>query len=275
MTEIQKLFGESTPDGLEFQFRSIKKLGIAQKAAVEKGEDPSKLVVGNAGTGTPRANRVSTASTPGSRKRAAPAKTPTSKRAQSKKAAADSDDESNDEDYDAKDVDTPTHKKPKIEGQSTVATPTPRNTAPRSIVGSSFTSAQTVTNSANVAGSFASAVGPPSTTSSLFGDGSRPSTSFTVPPPKASVSSAFHDDDDDDLVEIDCSQFSQSQTQSFSRTPVTKKELEEQWQSSTTDLHSSRRGSNYGNGYANNSFVSAPQANQSFYGDFELADGEV
>lgn len=189
----------------------------------------------------------------------------------------DSDDESNDEDYDAKDVDTPTHKKPKIEGQSTVATPTPRKTAPRANPGSSFTSAHTVTNSANVAGSFASAVGPPSATSSLFGDGSRPNTSFTVPPPKASISSAFHhdDDDDDDLVEIDCSQFSQSQNQSFSRTPVTKKEPEEQWQSSTTDFYSSRRDSNNGNSHANNSFVSAPQANQSFYGDFELADGEV
>lgn len=272
ITEIQKLFGESTPDGLEFQFRSIKKLGIAQKAAVEKGEDPSKLVVGNAGTGTPRASRVSAAITPGSRKRAATAKTPTSKRTQSKKAVGDSDDDSNEEDYDAKDVETPTHKKPKIEGQSTVVTPTPRKTASNGNAGSSFASAHTVTNSVNVADSFASAVGPPSTTSSLFGDGSRPSTSFTVPPPKATISSAFHGDDDD-LVEIDSSQFSQSQTQSFSRRPPTK-ELEGQWQSSTTDLYSSRHDSNYGNNYTN-SFISAPQANQSFYGEFELEDGEV
>ncbi|KAI1283649.1 hypothetical protein F5Y07DRAFT_394550 [Xylaria sp. FL0933] len=81
--KIQKLFGESTPSGLEWQFRDIKSLGKAQQEAVKKGENPATLPV----TGTPSGRKKAAgANTPGSgatvrtpgtgargRKRAAPA----------------------------------------------------------------------------------------------------------------------------------------------------------------------------------------------------------
>ncbi|KAI0525688.1 hypothetical protein F5B22DRAFT_591053 [Xylaria bambusicola] len=59
--EIQKLFGESTPSGIEWQFRDIKNLGKAQQEAVKKGENPATLPV--AGTPSGR-NKRSAASTP-------------------------------------------------------------------------------------------------------------------------------------------------------------------------------------------------------------------
>ncbi|RWA11158.1 hypothetical protein EKO27_g3942 [Xylaria grammica] len=62
--EIHKLFGESTPDGIEWQFRSIKHLSKAQQEAVKKGENPATLPV---------------AGTPSGRKRGAPATTPGSR----------------------------------------------------------------------------------------------------------------------------------------------------------------------------------------------------
>ncbi|KAI0490902.1 hypothetical protein F4859DRAFT_520550 [Xylaria cf. heliscus] len=51
--EIQKLFGESTPKGIEWQFRDIKSIGKAQQEAVKKGENPATVLV----AGTPSANR--------------------------------------------------------------------------------------------------------------------------------------------------------------------------------------------------------------------------
>ncbi|KAH8164396.1 hypothetical protein CIB48_g3828 [Xylaria polymorpha] len=61
--EIQKLFGESTPKGIEWQFRDIKSLGKAQQEAVKKGDNPAKVTV----AGTPSANRSrGIAATPGS-----------------------------------------------------------------------------------------------------------------------------------------------------------------------------------------------------------------
>ncbi|KAI0196528.1 hypothetical protein EV127DRAFT_494477 [Xylaria flabelliformis] len=61
--EIQKLFGESTPKGIEWQFRDIKSLGKAQQEAVKKGENPALVLA----PGTPSANRGrKPAATPGS-----------------------------------------------------------------------------------------------------------------------------------------------------------------------------------------------------------------
>ncbi|KAH6655277.1 hypothetical protein BKA67DRAFT_232208 [Truncatella angustata] len=44
--EIHKLFGESTPGGLEFHFREAKATGLAQQDAVKAGEDPTRVPVG-------------------------------------------------------------------------------------------------------------------------------------------------------------------------------------------------------------------------------------
>ncbi|KAI0866017.1 hypothetical protein F4860DRAFT_509199 [Xylaria cubensis] len=61
--QIQKLFGESTPKGIEWQFRDIKSLGKAQQEAVKKGENPAAVLT----PGTPSANRGrKSAATPGS-----------------------------------------------------------------------------------------------------------------------------------------------------------------------------------------------------------------
>ncbi|KAI1733712.1 hypothetical protein F4680DRAFT_454678 [Xylaria scruposa] len=53
--EIQKLFGESTPGGIEWQFGGIKRLGKAQQEAVKKGENPATLTI--QAPGTPSAGR--------------------------------------------------------------------------------------------------------------------------------------------------------------------------------------------------------------------------
>lgn len=45
--EIHKYFGSSTPNGLEFQFRSIRKEAKALTEAVERGDDPSTLKTGS------------------------------------------------------------------------------------------------------------------------------------------------------------------------------------------------------------------------------------
>lgn len=44
--EIHKLFGQSTPGGLEFHFREVKATGKAQQEAVDNGQDPTRVPVG-------------------------------------------------------------------------------------------------------------------------------------------------------------------------------------------------------------------------------------
>ncbi|KAK4157626.1 hypothetical protein C8A00DRAFT_11547 [Chaetomidium leptoderma] len=71
------LFGASTPDGLNFQFRSVKKGADALTHAVENGQDPvnafGALMKGGSSVPATPSHR-----TPGSTKRARPTKTPTS-----------------------------------------------------------------------------------------------------------------------------------------------------------------------------------------------------
>ncbi|KAI0457998.1 hypothetical protein F5B21DRAFT_520487 [Xylaria acuta] len=62
--EIQKLFGESTPKGLEWQFRDIKNIGKAQQEAVKKGDNPATVLA--AGTPSAGRGRGRGAGTPGS-----------------------------------------------------------------------------------------------------------------------------------------------------------------------------------------------------------------
>ncbi|KAK7966718.1 uncharacterized protein PG986_000995 [Apiospora aurea] len=181
--EIQKLFGESTADGIEWQFRSIKKLGKAQQDAARKGEDTSKVTID--GVGTPKTNR-NIANTPGSRKRFASSvttPTTTAKRARAKKVDDDVDDDVDDEE--PVEFDTPTHKKAKFtDGVADQVAPSPA--ANTSLFGNG--QQQPV---------------------SLFGNGQAQvaagPASFTAPAPSESTMA-----NDDDLVEIDSSQFSQS-----------------------------------------------------------------
>lgn len=134
---IQKLFGESTPAGLEWQFRDIKKLGKAQQAAVAKGESPINVmgdVMGKRSTGsaysTPsgRASKHAPAPTPGSRAStmtATPGGGASRKRKQTvapKYADLDSNEVSDDDsDYDSKDTElesTPSRKRNRLANAS-------------------------------------------------------------------------------------------------------------------------------------------------------------
>ncbi|KAK8002785.1 hypothetical protein PG990_000535 [Apiospora arundinis] len=200
--EIQKLFGESTADGIEWQFRSIKKLGKAQQEAAKKGEDTSKVTID--GVGTPKTSR-SVASTPGSRKRFTNAvKTPTTggKRSRLQPIDDDRDDDVDDEEVD--EFDTPTHKKPKFTDGAFDQAPPPAISSP-------------------------SLSGNVQLPMPMFGNGQTQAAaapaSFQAPPPSAFVMAH----DDDDLVEIDSSQFSQSSAtsklQAATRPKIPKQEL--------------------------------------------------
>ena len=126
-TEIQQYFGESTPDGLAFQFRNIKKGGDVLKAAAQKGEDP----VGAFGAHMKGGGRAASSvpATPSTTKRSRPTKatvsgssaTPTSKRRKAIKiepeAEFDDDEDSPETDYSELDS-TPTKIKPKSQGNA-------------------------------------------------------------------------------------------------------------------------------------------------------------
>ncbi|KAL8392768.1 hypothetical protein RB595_002811 [Gaeumannomyces hyphopodioides] len=119
--EIWKHYGESTPQGLEFQFRSIKKDAKALRDAVVNGENPV-AAVGKPGPSTPSKRKASaTPKTGGS----------TTAKRQRKKGPSSSDDDDKEVDYEAMDVKTPTKPKPKpkpkaqVENGPTVAAETP------------------------------------------------------------------------------------------------------------------------------------------------------
>jgi hypothetical protein len=122
LLEIQKLFGESTAAGIEFQFREVKALGKAQRALANSGGDPATVTVGGqtsrvtSAASTPRGPRTaSVASTPrgsgaGSArapKRPAPIQTPTTKGGDSvnKRRRTSGNDEDSDEDFEDRDFD--------------------------------------------------------------------------------------------------------------------------------------------------------------------------
>lgn len=202
--EIQKLFGESTSAGLEFQFRDIKKLGKAQKAAVAKGEDPSLLNIGATHNSTPMARPTAT---PGSRKRGAAsnASTPTAstkrgaaaaasaaKRKQKKIGSSDEASEDDDSDYEKKD-----------------STPLP---ASKKRKRASATAAEPASTTDNVEVSDPK----PKVVRSLFGN-SMPRMSdsaFLGAPPDYQ-----NKVDDDELVEIDAHDFANSKTNTKSTAP--------------------------------------------------------
>ena len=125
--EIAKYYGESTPAGLEFQFRSVKKDAKAVREAVAKGESPLSTARKTGGAGssatTPQSGtkRKSTASTPQTGGSAAKRGRKASAKAAAPVDSTDSneDEEGRDEiDYEELDI-TPTRApKPKMQQQS-------------------------------------------------------------------------------------------------------------------------------------------------------------
>ncbi|ROT39131.1 hypothetical protein SODALDRAFT_323578 [Sodiomyces alkalinus F11] len=59
--EVARIFGSSTPDGIQFQFRSIKKDADAMRTAADNGDDPAKALNIGSAFSTPSRKR----STPG------------------------------------------------------------------------------------------------------------------------------------------------------------------------------------------------------------------
>ncbi|KAK4043468.1 hypothetical protein C8A01DRAFT_13002 [Parachaetomium inaequale] len=122
----RRYFGASTPDGLNFQFRAIKKGADALKTAAEKGQDPIDAFAVFARGGSTATGSVPT--TPSTTKRARPTKTtgsgsratPASKRQKAMKIEPEPEPDMFDEDEDSPEVDyseldtTPTKLKPKV-----------------------------------------------------------------------------------------------------------------------------------------------------------------
>ncbi|KAI0911184.1 hypothetical protein F4823DRAFT_320443 [Ustulina deusta] len=161
--KIQKLFGESTPSGIEWQFRDIKNLGKAQQEAVKKGENPASLLV----PGTPSGRkRAAPASTPGS---GATARTPgTGARGRRRNAPAalappGSSDDNGDNDSDGV-VETPSKSAPTKRARTTAATPTPKK-------GNGNVAAPTATPTKGTTGTPTLAAASHATRASIFGDG--------------------------------------------------------------------------------------------------------
>ncbi|KAI0379898.1 hypothetical protein F5Y04DRAFT_258588 [Hypomontagnella monticulosa] len=154
-SEIQKLFGESTAMGIEWQFRDYKALARAQQEALAKGEDTAKAKA------PPKTRKGQAASTPASGKATSGSKR---KRAGAKfMSDDDTDHDGADSDYDAKDVYTDE------DNDSVIVTPTPKRP-------NTGTSTATTAGASKLAGitSSASASSSYGTSRNLFPGGTRP-----------------------------------------------------------------------------------------------------
>ncbi|KAL2109197.1 hypothetical protein VUR80DRAFT_2816 [Thermomyces stellatus] len=104
--DICKYFGDSTPDGIQFQFRSIKKDAQSMKAAADSGEDPSAAL--NLTASTPSSKRSPAKSTPGTARSTATVKSTGGRKRKTPVKLEPSEGETSEEvDYKARDL-TPT-----------------------------------------------------------------------------------------------------------------------------------------------------------------------
>ncbi|KAI2470344.1 hypothetical protein F4781DRAFT_430570 [Annulohypoxylon bovei var. microspora] len=171
--EIHKLFGESTPGGLQWQFREIKALGKAQQDALDEKKNPADIKLG-------APTRASAASTPATSKKTRTASGATSsKRKRSGKNATMSEEDSGENgtesNYEAKDVhsddDSPA---PKRRNTGTRASATKASAAKANGTTASKKNGNTkVTNSTDgvARNLFGSSNGSKSTNGSVFGNG--------------------------------------------------------------------------------------------------------
>ncbi|KAL2023946.1 hypothetical protein VTK56DRAFT_723 [Thermocarpiscus australiensis] len=124
--EIHKFFGESTPDGLEFQFRGIKRSAEVLREAAASGNSPVAAFAEHVGKGSAaKASTTPKPATPTSsrRNRATPARSGGSaKRRKVIKAEFTDDEDSPDENYDEKDT-SDVDESPRV-------IPTPKNGIP-------------------------------------------------------------------------------------------------------------------------------------------------
>ncbi|KAF3065108.1 hypothetical protein GL218_02270 [Daldinia childiae] len=160
--EIQKLFGESTVAGIQWQMRDVKALGRAQRQAVEEGQNPWDVKLD-----APTRAKASVASTPTSRGGRTPSTAASSKRKRGpKKVTMSEDDASLDStgtDYEAKDVRSD-------DDDIVQITPTPkrRNTQGPNSTNANNTATPVPTKNNNSGGS-----GGKDVTRSLFGNGAK------------------------------------------------------------------------------------------------------
>ena len=122
LLDIATYFGQSTGDGIQFQFRSIKKDADNLRKTVAEGGDPLNCPI----TTDPKAANGTPSKTP-SRARVTPSKTAARAVGSAKRARAtpskhmssedDKDDDDENEDWSGRDIDTPT-KRPKMAAAS-------------------------------------------------------------------------------------------------------------------------------------------------------------
>ncbi|KAI0840264.1 hypothetical protein F5Y06DRAFT_294931 [Hypoxylon sp. FL0890] len=175
--EIQKLFGESTAGGIEWQFREIKALGRAQQEALERNENPADVTVG--GPSRVKASASAT-STPGTAKATRVSASAGSKRKRGVKKATmseeGSDDQGADSNYDAKDINsdddyqtTPAPKRRTGRGAGTKGKAAPAPTKNGTAKGTNGTARKLFSNGNGDDGQ--------TSTASIFGDGTLSSAS--------------------------------------------------------------------------------------------------
>ncbi|KAI0119170.1 hypothetical protein F4814DRAFT_446984 [Daldinia grandis] len=166
--EIQKLFGESTVAGIQWQMRDVKALGRAQRQAVEAGQSSWDVKLD-----APTRGKASAASTPTSRGGRTPSTAASSKRKRGPKKVTMSEEDtgldSAETDYETKDLRsddddllqvTPTPKRRSTQGPNSV---NPNNTA----------TPVPAKNNSNGGGGGGGGGGK-DVTRSLFGNGSKP-----------------------------------------------------------------------------------------------------
>ncbi|RYP29177.1 hypothetical protein DL767_006870 [Monosporascus sp. MG133] len=302
--EIHKLYGESTPAGLEWQFRDIKKIGKAQQDAVRNGESPAG-VLGSSSRGrasTPRAGTGTAASTPGSRaSKSSAAATPStatpgsraSKSAggrgsfasglgnsqkRSRPAREVSDDfESDDTDYDQKDGpdpdETPTgRKKPKHATAGGGAGDQQQQQQQQQSASAATTPSAGGNASSLTSGGGTSIFGNGTGGTSIFGNGTGTASSGGFGSSGGGNNSTFIDlVDDDDHDDGEEEEAAQGNAGDGGREPVMKQEPKTK-SASTGDAAAGDDGYGYGEGPSGyyGSFVDDGSFNTSF-----LPDGEV
>ncbi|KAI1477206.1 hypothetical protein F4774DRAFT_390126 [Daldinia eschscholtzii] len=238
--EIQKLFGESTVAGIQWQMRDVKALGRAQRQAIQENKNPWDVKID-----APTRTKASAASTPTSRGGRTPSTAASSKRKRGPKRVTMSEEDtgldSAETDYDGKDIHSD-------DDDILQVTPTPKRRNITAAVNSgnvnnTATPASTKNNSTGGSGG-------KNVTRSLFGNG---------------INSARPNFDDDEIQIVDLSEDTPPPAPApapSTRAPIVKTDPE----SDLVSEESSPVRERHSNPYAGGSGV---------FDDDELVDGEV
>ncbi|KAI1468421.1 uncharacterized protein F4812DRAFT_458858 [Daldinia caldariorum] len=242
--EIQKLFGESTAAGIQWQMRDVKALGRAQRQAVAENKNPWEVKID-----APTRTKASAASTPTSRGGRTPSTAASSKRKRGPKKVTMSEEDtgldSAETDYDAKDLQSD-------DDDILQVTPTPKRRNVGAINGAIANNATTpvpAKNNSNVGS------GGKNVSRSLFGNG---------------TNSARAHNDDDEVQIVDLSEDTPPPAPAPAPAPVTSTRAPVVKADPDSDLASEENSptrERHGNPYAGGSAM--------YDDDDDFAEGEV